>query len=602
MKKKFLLMLGVLSLSLIGSNKLESKIEEKIIIETEEGPVRMNRKSNYKDVLNQMANPEYYSVELLYDSYTSEDFIEEYGYFTLDLFRERSRQYHTTMNLRLIEELGLKDYVLDMSNYTPYIYLDMQSSKSEEIYNFAYDLAKNANIDEVFISEDRIAKTMDIELEQTICSDSFAAAEGGKTITNPRIAYDNYPANCSLTGNGINIGILDPSSLDTSDSRLSTINSTVVIDTVSSNDGDHGLSVALVLGTQYGIASEASIYFADPDSRNNILALENLIDAGCDVVNMSYGLINSFDQVVYDESVEGYIDYIYNSTGIIMVAAVGNGLELVSQGGKVALPAASANVIAVGACDSSKYIAQFSSCNTLKKMYSKPEIIAVGDSRIIPTYGSATGTSYSAPAVTGTVALLLEANSSLNMKQIVALLTGTANENVFCESTVEQYRSTTDTTYVGTITVYNTYDTTTGLYNRSGAGRLDIAKAISELSYFTSNSQFNNYNISSTGTYFLGSIDVGEEETVTVSVAATRIATTYWLFGTKYRSKDMPHFSLKAYDSSNTLVAQRTINENYFASVKVLSFSVPYDDTYSFYITVSSIEETTEIKTFCRIV
>lgn len=601
MKKKLFLLFAVLGLSLLGLCKLERNIERKIIFETGDGPLHMSKKTNYREVINEMTDPEFYSVELLYDSYTCEDFIEEYGYFTLDLFRERSRQYHTTMNLRLIEELGLEDYVLDMSNYSPYIYLDMQSMKSDGIYEFAYEVAENVNVEKVFISEDRIARTMDIELEQTILDNYSAAAEGGKTITTPRIPYDNYPLTSTLTGNGINIGILDPSSIDVTDARLSTINIENVLDTVSSNDGDHGISVALVLGTQYGIASEASIYFADSESRSNLLALENLIDAGCDVVNMSFGRFNILDNVVYDESIEGYLDYMYNSTGIIMVAAAGNGLELVSQGGKVTLPAASANVIAVGSCNVDNYVSSFSSCNTLKKINSKPEIIAMGSSRDVGGYGAATGTSYSAPAVTGTIALLLESNPSLNMKQIVTLLTATADENVLCVSTVEQYSSSTNSTYQGTITVYNSYDTTTGLYHRSGAGRLDIAKAIAGLSYFNSSSSFNNYNISSTGRYLLGTKDIGEGETVSVSVAMPRKATTYWLFGTKYRSEDMPQISLKAYDSEGTLISNISVSTNYFASVKLLNFNAACDDTYTFYLDVESIDETTELKTYCRV-
>ncbi|MBQ9730833.1 MAG: S8/S53 family peptidase [Bacilli bacterium] len=603
MKKKLFLLSGVFCLSLIGVCKLEKYFEDKIVFETSEGPVRMTKNANYKAIINEMTDLENYTIEFMYDPYTPEDFVEEYGNFTLDLFRERSRQYHTSKNLQVIEKLGLEEYVLDMSNYSPYVYLDMQSMKADNIYDFAYELAKNSEVEEVFISEDRIAKTMDIELEPTICSETHAAAEGGKTITYPRIAYDNFPTTCSLTGNGIKIGILDPSSLDVTDDRLSTSNPQVLLDTVSSNDGDHGLSVALVLGTQYGIASEASIFFADSESRSNLLALENLIDAGCDVVNMSFGQFNAYDNVVYDASLEGYIDYMYNSTGIIMVAAAGNGLELVSQGGKVPLPAACANVIAVGSCDSDGYVSTFSSCNTLKKVYSKPDIIAMGNNRNVSGYGCAVGTSYSAPAVTGTIALLLEGNDMLNMKQIVTLLAATANDNVGCVPQVEQYTSSTNNTYEGTITVYNTYDSTTGLYNRSGAGRLDIAQAIAGLSYYQNSSPLNSFILSAdgVGSYILGQREAGEGEIITVSIAVSRKATTYWLLGTKYRSEDMPQFRIKAYDSSETLIGHVSINENYFASLKVLNFTVPYDDTYTFYMEVESIEYPSVVKTYCRV-
>ena len=168
MKRKICLIFNIICLSMIGLCKLEREYESKIIFETQEGSIRMTKKSDYRKILDTMDDLSSYSVELLYEPYTREDFVKEYGEYDQNFFRERSRSYHTSKNLQLIEELGVEEYVLDMSNYSPYIYLDMQSMKADNIYDFAYDLAKNVNVEEIFVSEDRIAKTMDIELEQTI--------------------------------------------------------------------------------------------------------------------------------------------------------------------------------------------------------------------------------------------------------------------------------------------------------------------------------------------------------------------------------------------------------------------------------------------------
>ena len=582
MKRKFSLLLCVFCLSLIGACKLDRKIESKIVFETQEGSVRMTKKSNYRKILDTMNDLSSYSVELLYEPYTRDDFIEEYGYFNQNFFREMSRIYHTNKNLQLVKELGVEEYVLDMSNYSPFVYLDMQSMKSDNVYDFAYELARNVNVEEVFISEDRIAKTMDIELEPTIGLD-YGLVGGGETTITPRIAYDNYPTNCTLTGSGINIGILDPSSLDVTDSRLSTCNVEVVIDTVSSNDGDHGLAVALVLGTQYGIASGSSIYFADEASRSNMLCLENLIDAGCDVVNMSFGYFNVLDQVKTDASLEGYIDYMHNSTGVIMVAASGNGLCYKSQEGKIPLPAAAANVIAVGSHDET-YLSQFSSCNILDDVYSKPEIVACGDARNINAYGGAIGTSFSAPAVTGTIALLLEGSSvPLNKQQITALLTCSADPDVLCEPLVDRYKSSTNVTYVDTISVYNTFDESTGLYKRAGAGKLDITKAIETLSYYNGY-KFCDLTLAEEEFYILGLKYVTIGQTIKVSVALNRIATTYWLFGTQYRSEDMPHVYIELRTTDDEVLYTQPLNTSYFASVKLISYTAQRTGNIAFYL------------------
>ena len=283
MRRKNFVLLGVLFLSLMGVRKLEDKLyEEKIIFETDLEPVRMNKRMNYKNVLSEMDAEKYYSLELSYASYTKDDFINEYGYYDVKEFREASKSYHTNKNNEIIKKLGVQENVLDVSSYTPYVYLNIDSNHSEHIYNEAYSLAKNSNISKVFISQERVAKTMDLD-------NSTSTLSTTDTPT-PRVAYDNYPVNCSSTGSGIKIGLLEPSSLDTTDTRLSSIHAEVILDNTSSNNGDHALSVALVLGAQYGIAPAASIYFADADSRSNLLALEDLIDAGCDVINMSFGL------------------------------------------------------------------------------------------------------------------------------------------------------------------------------------------------------------------------------------------------------------------------------------------------------------------------
>jgi hypothetical protein len=265
-----------------------------------------------------------------------------------------------------------------------------------------------------------------------------------------------------------------------------------------------------------------------------------------------------------------------------MVAAAGNGLDLVSQEGKVPLPAAAANVIAVGSTDPDGYLSDTSSCNVLKKIYSKPELSATGEGRYIANYGRVSGTSFAAPAVTATIVLLLDGCIvGLNTQELLSHIACTANITVNCSSTIQRLRSSSDLSYVDTITCENTYDPKYGLYYRSGAGRLDISAAIDEL-YYYSHQPFHSPELRPNATHYLGSRYVPAGESITVYLAMERNTTTYWLFGTQYKSLDMAQIYFKVVGDDGSIITS-PYDENYFASLKSITLNSTVSQYYTFY-------------------
>ncbi len=144
--------------------------------------------------------------------------------------------------------------------------------------------------------------------------------------------------------------------------------------------------------------AEAIIYAADQD---------------VDVINMSLGGDQSSNVL------EDAVEYAYNK-GVIMVAASGNHNEGIPP---VSYPAAYDHVLAIGAIDQNETIAYFS--NTGYNM----GFVAPGVD--ITSYNgqkTINGTSFAAPYVSGTVALMLSLNPQLTFEEIQSILISTAKD------------------------------------------------------------------------------------------------------------------------------------------------------------------------------
>ncbi len=215
----------------------------------------------------------------------------------------------------------------------------------------------------------------------------------------------------------------------------------------------HGLSVASVavgfddgdlVGPGFGASVLAATTEYAPSETHQeedffVAGLEWLEANGADVVNVSLGY-STFDAGEGDFT---YADLDGNTTlvtraadraaalGVVVVTSAGN--EGNSDWRFITAPADADSVIAVGAVRSDSTKAGFSSVGPTADGRTKPDVVALGSQAAVARadggYGTSSGTSFSAPAVAGVVAQILQANPSLGPIEVRELLRRTASQS-----------------------------------------------------------------------------------------------------------------------------------------------------------------------------
>ena len=232
----------------------------------------------------------------------------------------------------------------------------------------------------------------------------------------------------SLTGQGVNVMELDDGQIDLhpelqgrvieDDAALTSSHSTHVAGTLAASGLDPRLK-GMAPGAQlysysFEVDGSASRYLDAISSYGAVLSNnswadylpEYLTSSDCDWIG-SYGT---------DES---DIDHVINQNKIAIVFAMGNDryknrCSLQQQGGfySSVKPAAAKNTIAVAALDGSKAVTFFSNYGPTADGRLKPDISALGRDVLSLDLGGGTavmsGTSMATPAITGTLALLIE--------------------------------------------------------------------------------------------------------------------------------------------------------------------------------------------------
>ena len=193
------------------------------------------------------------------------------------------------------------------------------------------------------------------------------------------------------------------------------------------SDNKHGTMVAGIIAAktnnQNGIAgitggnncvgTHIVPYQTGGDDSSIILAIEDAVDKGVKVINMSFG--GSYSSLLENALEDAYLN------GVTMVCASGN-----DGYSDIMYPASSQYTIAVGATNENNQKWSYSNYGTGLDLVAPG--INIYSTALNNGYSYYEGTSFAAPQVTGVIALMLAVNSTLNPEGIRSILRNTAQK------------------------------------------------------------------------------------------------------------------------------------------------------------------------------
>jgi subtilisin family serine protease len=344
----------------------------------------------------------------------------------------------------------------------------------------------------------------------------------------------------AVSGAGVTVGILEISGVvDRKHPNLIGSNLTVrdewwFIETIAS----HATQVASVIGGNTGVAKGArllSVQLVGSPSEE----IDWMLDRGVNIINLSYGDTEATG--VYSGQ-SAYMDYVVRANFLTIVAAAGN---FGTNTKYVGNPGIGYNVITVGSSNpTGTYREDYSSFIVLNGP-SKPNIVAPAGFRV-PNYSiNLTGTSFSTPLVSGSIALLMETYPELKVfpEKVMALVASSA------KFMSEHY--------------------TTGIegYNLEvGAGLFDYKKA-----YESVNSTFGYVNSS-------GKSGVFKDVYLYVEYGQNVKASVAWLLNSNNTTTiKLTDYDLRLFDPTGRPVASATSNHN---NVEVINYTAHMPGLY----------------------
>ena len=201
----------------------------------------------------------------------------------------------------------------------------------------------------------------------------------------------------------------------------------------SSLDGSkihwHGTFIAGIIAAQPGMGKVAGVApgirimdlrfldsknrFYGSDWKKFVKAVDYAVDNGARIINLSV-YTNGKPPLILEQALRRAVQH-----GVIVVGIAGNDSEP-----QVCYPAKYASVLAVSATDRDNHLADFSNYGTEVSVAAPGEKIT----SLFPggAVGTSSGTSFSAPHVSGTLALILSCNPDLSPSQAVDLLKQTS--------------------------------------------------------------------------------------------------------------------------------------------------------------------------------
>lgn len=366
-----------------------------VVVVDKQSNVNVNKIINYLTYADESI---YYKSSDNYDITVVTKFNYDDNYFEnfvmtdasqLKFYRNNAKNYYLTQNTNILNQLDLSDYNYDISYFSPYVEIifddleDYENNKDELISN----LNCSNNVENVIIN---YIDYDDATINDSDLSTNYPLSEAFEDIGVSDLTY---------SGDGIRVGTIE-SGTPNSTANLKSDKFT----RLSSTSTPHSTWVTSIIGGNSGIAEDVHLYCIGLRNNSFTACVNKLID-DCEVniINMSCGMNQNG---IYDKYC-AYIDYIISTTGCTIIKSAGNNGDDTSL---VSSPGCGMNVITVGSISANQNVSYFSSWDTNNSYLYKPDMVAPGEyiSNVPNISGGNRGTSFSAPMVSGIVALLME--------------------------------------------------------------------------------------------------------------------------------------------------------------------------------------------------
>ncbi|MBR4951191.1 MAG: S8/S53 family peptidase, partial [Clostridia bacterium] len=362
-----------------------------------------------------------------------------------------------------IEEM--QNYIMQKRQIAQAVYLESNTPIANQLSEIG-EVTYISRYSSVIICDLTKSEAVDVAMKNNVLSLTNGEIKGKDYMVSSNQAFGiAYPHSLGASAQGINIGMIESGVPDLTQSCFNGISNKIDTDGIVS---DHASWVAAIMvGNQHGIARGFNKLCAfgigdgqehDDEWHGNrfLEGVETLLSEGVNVINASCGLEQWADRDEYAD----WLDHIAYNHSVHFVAAIGN-LNDDQNIYRTSNIAMAYNVISVGAVsdgNTPNYLNDdswwFGSCyyaDTTSTCAYKPDLCAYGENISIPNTtiqsdapnGAESGTSASAPYVTGLVAVLCSIDPDLLVAQdqMKAILTASTVKAVHNYNTSdEEYR------------------------------------------------------------------------------------------------------------------------------------------------------------------